>query len=200
MTIPCQSEQGASCREACKNTLGEVEIGADDRRTVKCLDKITSDFNYIVCRLWTDGCPYRSGRSMVWLKSKNSASEAVRRERKEDWGRYARFVASVITSRHATVTDGVCDALAVCKLRSIPRCGPLRPIGPVALFADPASKSGLSAPAPTSGPTPQISPQISALGKICGAPRSRAHGPPRGPPHAAHCACAFCNQADPSAV
>jgi bifunctional non-homologous end joining protein LigD len=30
---------------------------------------------------------YRSGRSPDWLKSKNPASEAVRREEEEDWGR-----------------------------------------------------------------------------------------------------------------
>jgi len=29
--------------------------------------------------------PYRSGPSKVWLKSKNPASEAVRREREEEW-------------------------------------------------------------------------------------------------------------------
>jgi hypothetical protein len=31
--------------------------------------------------------PYRSGRSSDWLKSKNPACEAVRREEEEDWGR-----------------------------------------------------------------------------------------------------------------
>ena len=31
--------------------------------------------------------PYRSGRSPDWLKSKNPASEAVRREAEEDWAR-----------------------------------------------------------------------------------------------------------------
>ena len=31
--------------------------------------------------------PYRSGRSPDWLKSKNPACEAVRREAEEDWGR-----------------------------------------------------------------------------------------------------------------
>ena len=29
--------------------------------------------------------PYRSGPSKVWPKSKNLASEAVRREREEEW-------------------------------------------------------------------------------------------------------------------
>jgi bifunctional non-homologous end joining protein LigD len=31
--------------------------------------------------------PYRSGRSPDWLKSKNPAGEAVKREAEEDWGR-----------------------------------------------------------------------------------------------------------------
>ena len=31
--------------------------------------------------------PYRSGRSPDWVKSKNRACEAVRREAEEDWGR-----------------------------------------------------------------------------------------------------------------
>ena len=30
---------------------------------------------------------YRSGRSLDWLKSKNPACEALRREAEEDWGR-----------------------------------------------------------------------------------------------------------------
>ena len=30
--------------------------------------------------------PYRSGPCKTWLKSKNPESEAVRREREEDWG------------------------------------------------------------------------------------------------------------------
>jgi putative ABC transport system substrate-binding protein len=33
------------------------------------------------------GSPYRSGRSRDWLKCKSPASEAVRREAEEDWGR-----------------------------------------------------------------------------------------------------------------
>ena len=39
---------------------------------------------------WRASCrsvdaPYRSGPSKTWLKSKNPASEAVRREREEEW-------------------------------------------------------------------------------------------------------------------
>ena len=45
-----------------------------------------------VCRLGLEGivskrldAPYRSGPSKAWLKPKNPLSEAVRRERNEDW-------------------------------------------------------------------------------------------------------------------
>jgi len=45
-----------------------------------------------VCRLGLEGivskrtdAPYRSGPSKAWLKAKNPASEAVRREREEEW-------------------------------------------------------------------------------------------------------------------
>jgi bifunctional non-homologous end joining protein LigD len=45
-----------------------------------------------VCRMGLEGIvskrvdsPYRSGPSKTWLKSKNPASEAVRREREEEW-------------------------------------------------------------------------------------------------------------------
>jgi bifunctional non-homologous end joining protein LigD len=34
--------------------------------------------------------PYRSGRSPDWIKSKNPACEAVRREAEEDWGKERR--------------------------------------------------------------------------------------------------------------
>ena len=44
------------------------------------------------CRMGLEGIvskrldsPYRSGPSKTWLKSKNPLSEAVRREREEDW-------------------------------------------------------------------------------------------------------------------
>jgi bifunctional non-homologous end joining protein LigD len=46
------------------------------------------------CKLGLEGIvsklrnsPYRSGRSPDWLKMKNPACEAVRREEEEDWGR-----------------------------------------------------------------------------------------------------------------
>jgi bifunctional non-homologous end joining protein LigD len=46
------------------------------------------------CKLGLEGIvskrkdsPYRSGRSPDWLKSKNPACAAVKREAEEDWGR-----------------------------------------------------------------------------------------------------------------
>ena len=46
------------------------------------------------CRMGLEGivskrldAPYRSGPSKTWLKAKNPLSEAVRREREEDWSR-----------------------------------------------------------------------------------------------------------------
>ena len=47
-----------------------------------------------VCKMGLEGIvskrknsPYRSGRSPDWIKSKNPACEAVKREAEEDWGR-----------------------------------------------------------------------------------------------------------------
>jgi bifunctional non-homologous end joining protein LigD len=36
------------------------------------------------------GSPYRSGRTLDWIKCKNPDSLAVRREAEEDWGRSRR--------------------------------------------------------------------------------------------------------------
>ena len=51
------------------------------------------------CRMGLEGivskrvdAPYRGGPSKVWLKSKNPASEAVRRESEEEWGKTRRRV------------------------------------------------------------------------------------------------------------
>jgi ATP-dependent DNA ligase len=58
-----------------------------DGSRVRCFTR-----NGHVCRMGLEGivskrtdAPYRSGPSKTWLKSKNPASEAVRREREEDW-------------------------------------------------------------------------------------------------------------------
>ena len=65
-----------------KHAIRFVEHLTDDGATV---------FDH-VCRMGLEGivskrtdAPYRSGPSKAWLKSKNPASEAVRREREEEW-------------------------------------------------------------------------------------------------------------------
>ena len=69
--------------------------GKSKRRAIQYVDHMTGDgpalFEH-VCRLGLEGvvskradAPYRSGPSKAWLKSKNPASEAVRREREEEW-------------------------------------------------------------------------------------------------------------------
>ena len=65
-----------------KHAIRFVEHLTDDGPTV---------FDH-VCRMGLEGivskrtdAPYRSGPSKVWIKSKNPASEAVRREREDDW-------------------------------------------------------------------------------------------------------------------
>jgi bifunctional non-homologous end joining protein LigD len=70
-------------------------IGKSMRRSIRFVEHLTDDgptvFDH-VCRMGLEGivskradAPYRSGPSKVWLKTKNPASEAVRREREEDW-------------------------------------------------------------------------------------------------------------------
>jgi bifunctional non-homologous end joining protein LigD len=57
------------------------------------LDEGEAVFNH-ACRMGLEGIvskrkdsAYRSGRSSDWLKMKNPACEAVKREAEEDWGR-----------------------------------------------------------------------------------------------------------------
>ena len=70
-------------------------IGKAKRRAIVFTEHLTGDgptvFDH-VCRMGLEGivskrtdAPYRSGRSRTWLKSKNPASAAVRREREEEW-------------------------------------------------------------------------------------------------------------------
>ena len=65
------------------------------RRSIRFTEHLTGDgptvFDHI-CRMGLEGivskrtdAPYRSGPSKTWLKAKNPASEAVRREREEKW-------------------------------------------------------------------------------------------------------------------
>jgi bifunctional non-homologous end joining protein LigD len=69
-------------------------IGRTNRRAIRYSEHLTGEGPTVfahVCRLGLEGivskrtdAPYRSGPSKVWLKAKNPASEAVRRER-EEW-------------------------------------------------------------------------------------------------------------------
>jgi ATP-dependent DNA ligase len=70
-------------------------IGRTRRRAIRYSEHLTGDGATVfahVCRMGLEGivskrtdAPYRSGPSKVWLKSKNPASAAVRREREEEW-------------------------------------------------------------------------------------------------------------------
>jgi ATP-dependent DNA ligase len=70
-------------------------IGRAKRRAIQYSDHLAGDGPTIfdhACRMGLEGivskradAPYRSGPSRTWLKSKNPASEAVRRESEEDW-------------------------------------------------------------------------------------------------------------------
>ena len=70
-------------------------LGRAKRRAIQFIEHLTGDGPTVfehVCRMGLEGivskrtdAPYRSGPSKTWLKSKNPASEAVRREREEEW-------------------------------------------------------------------------------------------------------------------
>ena len=70
-------------------------IGRSKRRAIRFVEHLTGDGPTVfehVCRVGLNAivskrtdAPYRSGPPMAWLKSKNPASEAVRREREEEW-------------------------------------------------------------------------------------------------------------------
>ena len=70
-------------------------LGRAKRRAIQFVEHLTGDGPTVfahVCRMGLEGivskrtdAPYRSEPSKVWLKSKNPASEAVRREREEEW-------------------------------------------------------------------------------------------------------------------
>jgi bifunctional non-homologous end joining protein LigD len=68
---------------------------AKNWRAIQFVEHLTGDGPTVfehVCRMGLEGivskrtdAPFRSGPSKAWLKSKNPASEAVRREREEEW-------------------------------------------------------------------------------------------------------------------
>ena len=70
-------------------------IGKAQRRAIRFVEHLMGDGPTVfehVCRMGLEGivskrtdAPYRSGPSRTWLKSKNPASEAVRREAREEW-------------------------------------------------------------------------------------------------------------------
>jgi bifunctional non-homologous end joining protein LigD len=70
-------------------------IGKAKRRAIRFTEHLTGDGPTVfehVCRTGLEGiaskrtdAPDRSGRSRTWLKTKNPASAAVRREREEEW-------------------------------------------------------------------------------------------------------------------
>jgi hypothetical protein len=65
---------------------GRAKVGKAMRRSIQFVEHLTGDGPTVfehVCRMGLEGivskrmdAPYRSGPSMVWLKSKNPASEA----------------------------------------------------------------------------------------------------------------------------
>jgi bifunctional non-homologous end joining protein LigD len=70
-------------------------IGRAKRRAIRFVEHLTEDGPAVfrhVCKMGLEGvvskrvdAPYRSGPSKAWLKIKNPASDAVRREREEEW-------------------------------------------------------------------------------------------------------------------
>jgi bifunctional non-homologous end joining protein LigD len=70
-------------------------LGRAKRRSIQFVEHLIGDGPTIfehVCRMGLEGivskrtdAPYRSGPSKVWVKAKNPASDAVRRERDEEW-------------------------------------------------------------------------------------------------------------------
>ena len=70
-------------------------IGRAKRRSIQFVEHLTDDGPVVfehVRRMGLEGivskrtdAPYRSGPSKTWLKSKNPSSDAVRRERQEEW-------------------------------------------------------------------------------------------------------------------
>jgi bifunctional non-homologous end joining protein LigD len=70
-------------------------IGKAQRRAIRFSEHLRGDGPTVfehVCRMGMEGVvskrvdtPYRSGPSKVWVKTKNPASDTVRREREEEW-------------------------------------------------------------------------------------------------------------------
>ena len=94
-------------------------LGRTKRQAMRFPEHLTDDgltvFDH-VCRLGPEGivskrtdAPDRSGPSKTWLKSKNLESEAVRREREEEWHEDVRafIVSQNIKRRHLNADQRV---------------------------------------------------------------------------------------------
>jgi bifunctional non-homologous end joining protein LigD len=81
--------------EVCKATLASIVAKASPG--IRFNEHIEGDRPTVfahACKMGLEGIvskrkdsPYRSGRSPDWLKMKNPAAPAVKREAEEDWGR-----------------------------------------------------------------------------------------------------------------
>jgi bifunctional non-homologous end joining protein LigD len=70
-------------------------LGRAKRRSIQFVEHLTGDGPMVfahVCKMGLEGvvskrtnAPYRNGPSKTWVKTKNPASAAVRREREEEW-------------------------------------------------------------------------------------------------------------------
>ena len=77
------------------SSLVRGHLGKAKRRSIQFVERLAGDGPTVfehVCRMGLEGvvskrtdAPYRSGPSKTWVKSKNLASDAVRREREEEW-------------------------------------------------------------------------------------------------------------------
>ena len=90
----CASEQPGPDAPFEQDVLARL-LGWAKRPSIRFVEHLTGDGPTVfehVCGMGLEGivskrtdAPYRSGRSRTWLKSKNPANAAVRREREEEW-------------------------------------------------------------------------------------------------------------------
>ena len=102
------------CAQQKKTLAPGARVGRVKRRSIKFVEHLTGDGPTVfrhVCRIGLEGivskrvdAPYRSGPSKGWLKSKNPASEAVRREREED--SMARSICAVVSASVTSASAG----------------------------------------------------------------------------------------------
>ena len=95
---PDRAERGRPAARSARGPQGDAHVGpGQGRRGIRFNEHLEFDDGEAVfrhaCRMGLEGIvskrkdsTYRSGRSPDWLKMKNPACEAVRREAEEDWG------------------------------------------------------------------------------------------------------------------